>query len=386
MDTHWISRSAYPMIKIGPLFAMDTAQTRALLRHQNEPMPFESFCAEDALALRGFTFFQHWLPCNMHFAPMAYIAKEDGIVLALISISSVGKSRACWRIEHLVVHPNHRGRGIAQELLRYAFATFASQGAAHFVAEVSDQNSAALSLLGSTGFRRCYRVTHYQVPVDFDLPASVDSDDSSAFRLAIPQDRQGLYQLFQECLPPDLRLTYEYVPDDFLVSEVPTESFDKLSRKLIKRKIWYWVSQDPDRKNLTAAVRVLAHREGDFHLEFAVHPGWAHTTEDSILFTLGIMRRLNMRGVISIKGFDFQPHVVKAIEKLGLERTGTFSLMARDHWVRAKQKRVVRKEAPISLPSPGINLPLPAERSLLPAEIRLLPGHLHFLKNNKDSL
>jgi hypothetical protein len=93
-----------------------------------------------------------------------------------------------------------------------------------------------------------------------------------------------------------------------------------------------------------------------------------------------------MRGVISIKGFDFQPHVVKAIEKLGLERTGTFSLMARDHWVRAKQKRVVRKEAPIGLPSPGINLPLPAERSLLHAEIRLLPGQLRLLKNKQDSL
>lgn len=93
-----------------------------------------------------------------------------------------------------------------------------------------------------------------------------------------------------------------------------------------------------------------------------------------------------MRGVISIKGFDFQAHVVKAIEKLGLERTGTFSLMARDHWVRAKQKRAVRKEAPISLPSPGINLPLPAERRLLPADIRLLPGNLRFLKDQNDSL
>ncbi|MBC7998932.1 MAG: GNAT family N-acetyltransferase [Leptolyngbya sp.] len=357
------------MIKIEPLFAIDTAQTRALLRHQNEPMPFESFCAEDALALRGFTFFQHWLPCNLHFAPMAYIAKEDGIVLGLISISSVGKSRSCWRVEHLVVHPNHRGRGIAQELLRFAFATFASQGAAHFVAEVADQNSVALSLLGSTGFRRCYRVTHYQVPVDYEPPGSHDSEESSGFRLAIPSDRQALYQLFQECLPPDLRITYEYVPDDFLVNVVPTENISKLCRKLIKQRIWYWVSQDPERKSITSAIRVLAHREGDYHLEFAVHPGWAHTSENTIFFVLNIMKRLNMRGVISIKGFDYQPHVVKALEGLGLERTGTFSLLARDHWVRAKQKRVAKKEVPISLTSiaqPGISLPLPAERTLFP--------------------
>ena len=93
-----------------------------------------------------------------------------------------------------------------------------------------------------------------------------------------------------------------------------------------------------------------------------------------------------MRGVISIKGFDYQPHVVKAIEKLGLERTGTFSLMARDHWVRAKQKRMVRKEAPISLPSPGINLPLPAERRLLPADIAVMSKQGLLFKDKLESL
>ena len=98
------------------------------------------------------------------------------------------------------------------------------------------------------------------------------------------------------------------------------------------------------------------------------------------------MRRLNMRGVISIKVFDYQPHVVKAVEKLGLERTGTFSLMARDHWVRAKQKRSVRKETQITLQSPGINLPLPAERRLLPADLRVFSTDPRLFKDKSDSL
>ncbi|HEY9785582.1 MAG TPA: GNAT family N-acetyltransferase, partial [Candidatus Obscuribacterales bacterium] len=225
-------------IKIEPLFATDTAQARALLRCHNEPMPYESFCAEDALSLRGLTFFQHWLPSSMHFAPSIYVAKESGLDIGLISVSHVGKSRACWRVEHLVVHPNHRGRGIAQELLRFAFATFGSQGASHFIAEVSDQNSAALTLLGNSGFRRCYRITHYQVPAAME--AIPEPPNMSAFRLALPGDKEALHELYQDCLPPDLRLTFEYVPDDFLVSEVPAvDSFEKLARRLIKRRVWF---------------------------------------------------------------------------------------------------------------------------------------------------
>ncbi|HEY9713382.1 MAG TPA: GNAT family N-acetyltransferase, partial [Chroococcales cyanobacterium] len=79
-------------------------------------MPYESFCEEDTLALKGLSFWQHWVPYRLHMAPSVYIAKEDGVVLALISIRPLGRSKACWRVEHIVVHPAHRGRGIAQEL------------------------------------------------------------------------------------------------------------------------------------------------------------------------------------------------------------------------------------------------------------------------------
>lgn len=356
------------MIKIEPLFATDSAQVRNLLRHQNEPMPYESFCAEDALSVRGFAFWQHWLPCRMHTHPSVYVAKEEGVVLALISVSHLGKSKACWRIEHLVVHPSHRGRGIAQELLRFVFATFGSQGVGHFIAEVSDQNSAALQLMGSNGFRRCYRITHYQVPVEFKENEKWEGAD--AFRLASPSDKQALYQLFQDILPPDLRLTLDLVPEDFLVSEVPpVDSIEKLSRRLMRRKVWFWVSQDSERKTLTSAVKVTAHREGDYHLEFAVHTGWQHTAEDIVTFVLNIMRRAGMRGIISAKVYDFQPWVVAALDKAGLERCGSFSLLVRDHWIRAKQPRAARAELGLpSMANPSINMPLPAERQRLPSQ------------------
>lgn len=345
------------MIKIEPLFAMDCTQTRAILRHQTDPMPYESYCAEDAPSLRGLTFWQHWLPCRMHLAPSVYVAKEDGVVLGIISLRALGKSRACWRIDHLVVHPLHRGRGIAQELLRFAFALFGSQGVNHFIAEVSDQNSAALNLLGGCGFRRCAKITHFQVPIDFkECP---ESEHASTFRLALPEDKQRLFQLHQDSLPPDHRLIYEWVAEDFVVPELPVESFEKVARKLIKRKIWFWVSQDPERKTLTSAVRVIAHQEGDYHLEFAVHPGWSHMAPELVSFVLNMMRRAGMKGMVVAKAFDYQPAVVEALEQTGLERIGHFSLLAREHWVRAKKPKALKLDVGLKPlgPNPAVNLP-----------------------------
>jgi ribosomal protein S18 acetylase RimI-like enzyme len=346
------------VIKIEPLFATDSTQTRAILRHQSERVPYESFCAEDAITRSSLTFWQHWLPCRWHFAPSAYVAKEDGVVIGLISLLNTGKSRACWRITHLVVHPHHRGRGIAQELLRFVFALFGSQGVSHFVAEVSNENNAALSLLGSCGFRRAARVVHYQLSSENKM--SEAEVDSTLFRLSTPADANALHQLHQDALPPDLRLIYDYQPEDFQVHEIPIEPSDKLFRRLLKNKVWYWVSEDKERKVLTCAIKVTAHREGDYHLEFAIHPGWSHLARDTGAFALNMVHKNGMKGVVLAKAYDYQPAVGEALAEARADKEGEFFLMAREHWLRAKQPRSLKIDRSVALPSivkPAINMP-----------------------------
>lgn len=350
------------MIKIEPLYVTDSTQIRALLRHQDEPMPYESFCAEDSMLLTGFSFWQHWLPCQWHIAPSVYVAKEEGIVLGLISLHPIAKTRSCWKVDHLVVHPHHRGRGIAQELLKFALALFGSQGISHFVAEVSDQNSAALSLLGSVGFRRCARIIHYQLPTSVASSTPTQSDtqkDPANFRLALPDDQASLCQLHQDALPQDIRLMFNYSLSDFNILELKVESFEKLSRRLLRRKTWFWVACDSERKVITSAAKVTAHHEGDYHLEFSVHPGWQHTASDLVSFVLNIMRRAGMKGVVIAKAYDFQTSIIEAVEEAGMERVGEFTLMAREHWLRAKQQKKLRLDQAVGLNSikPAINLP-----------------------------
>lgn len=348
------------MIKIQPFLPVDSTQVKALLRHQNEPVPYESFCQEDRVLNSGVTFWQHWIPCGLHVGPSVYVAKEDNVVLGLISVDTNGRSHNCWRVDHLVVHPQHRGRGIAQELLRFALAYFGSQGIAHFVMEVSDQNSAGLALLGSCGFRRCTKVNYYQVPLDLEDRQST-TIDGDVFRLAVPTDRNKIYDLSQDVIPTDLRRIFDYVADDFHVAELKLEGLDKLSKRLLRTRRWYWVKEQPERGVIPCAIQVTAHREGDYHLEFFVHPGWSHMAPEVVDFVLTFMKRAGMKGMVMIKVYDFQKDVLDAVESAGLERMNSFGLYAREHWKRAKKPRTAMLEnVQLNLPRPAVNIPFVA--------------------------
>jgi hypothetical protein len=225
--------------------------------------------------------------------------------------------------------------------------------------EVSDQNTAALSLLGSCGFRRCTRVNYYQVPIDFeDKQTPTDGD---VFRLALPSDKPKLFELYQDLMPLDKRRIFDFVPDDFHVAELKLESLDKLSKRLLRTRRWYWVKEQAERGVIPCAAQVTAHREGDYHLEFFVHPGWAHMAPEVVEFVLTFMKRAGMKGMVVTKVYDFQKEVREAVEAAGLERMGSFTLLAREHWQRAKKpKNAMLENVQLNLGRPAVNIPFVA--------------------------
>lgn len=325
------------MIKIEPLLATDYAQMRALLRHQPDDAFSGSECRDSKTAYRGLTFWQHWLPFQAHVGPSVYVAKEDGVILALISIHARGKSKECWQIEDLVVHPHHRGRGIAQELLRYVFALFGGQGVNHFVAELSEANDAALALFAACGFRRATRIIRYQK--EFNENRDDDTELQETFRLAVSGDRRALFDLNQDSLPPEIRLILSQNPDDFKVFELPNQKVEKLRNKITGHKAWYWVSEDSERKVLTSAAKVTSHHLEDFHLEFAVHPGWADLAPELVTYALNNLNSLSRKALVTAKAFEFQDKVIESLEKEGFEKVGSYCLLAREHWIRAREPK-----------------------------------------------
>lgn len=356
------------MIKIGPLIATDYAQAAAILDEQEEPVLDVSPLTESSLVLRSFAFWQHWVPCQYHITPSIYVAREDGVVLGFISLHNDNKCKSSWRIDNLVVHPEHRGRGIAHELLRYVFAQFGSQGVSYFLAEVAARNEAALSLFADGGFCRTAQVTYYKLNPNQPLQTAElpDTTFNAEFRLATQRQQWLLYQLHQDVLPPDLRLVLSQTAEDFRVKDLlPFTSVERNKNRLMRTRVWYWICEETDRKTISTAAKVTATPGIGYKVEFAVHPGWKHLTEELVNFTVAKLRSNMPQMPIWVRVYDFHTGTHEAVKKLGFERMGDYFLLTREHWQRAKRakRKADRASALAPITKPAINFPLPNQRN-----------------------
>ena len=349
------------MIKLGPLSAGEYKQAAMLLGLQEEVLnPEELVFDESTLLLQGLAFWQHWLPFNMHVTPSLYVAREDNQVLGVIVLHHIGKSRGCWQIDKLVVHPDHRGRGIAQELLRYVFAQFGSQGASFFLAEVPALKEAALTLFDNCGFCRSARVTFYKFN-----PACVQGERPTpeGFRPALPHFQQALFQLHSEVLPPALRQSLQLCPDDFKIKPtIPFTSVERNRNKLMRDRLWYWVSYESERKVVTSAARVTARPSAGYLLEYFVNPGWKHVTEDLVRYSVDRLLADAPQLPIGAKIYDYQSGLHEALLSNGFERCGESFLLCREHWNRAKTKKTMRATGGIPALTKPI-IPLATDRT-----------------------
>lgn len=356
------------MIKIGPLIATDYAQAASLLDEQEEPVLDISPLTETRLIMRSFAFWQHWVPCQFHITPSIYVAREEGEVLGFISLHNTNKSKSCWRIDNLVVHPEHRGRGIAHELLRYVFAQFGSQGVSYFLAEVAARNQGALSLFAAGGFCRTAQVTYYKLdPREAIHTAELAADLSGAeFRLATQRHQFMLYQVHQDVLPPDVRLVLSQSAEDFRVKDMlPFTSVERRKNRLLRTRVWYWITEEIDRKGIPAAAKISATPDIGYKVEFAVHPGWKHLTNELVNSTISALRAGTPHLPIWVRVYDFHGEVHEAVKQLGFERMGDYFLLTREHWQRAKRaKRKLDTAAALNpIAKPAINFPLPNQRN-----------------------
>lgn len=352
------------MIKIGPLIASELKQVAALLNLQEGLLPVrETEVSETELLLQSLSFWQHWVPFSMHLTPSVYVAREDNLVLGAIMLHFVGKSRGCWEIDRLAVHQDHRGRGIAQELLRYTFAQFGSQGASFFMAEVPAVNEAALSLFANCGFCRSARVTYYRFN-----PACVRGEKPTpeGFRIALPHLQQALFQLHSEVLPPALRQSLQLSAEDFKVRPpVPFTSVERIRNKLMRDRVWYWVSYESERKVVSSAARVTAKPSIGYLLEFFVNPGWKHVSEELVQYTIDNLLADAPHLPISAKIYDYQSDLHEALTANAFERNGEAFLLCREHWGRQKHKKPLRSPSTLSPLTQPI-IPLATERSTEP--------------------
>lgn len=82
-------------------------------------------------------------------------AREEavGLVSVLFTVSTAEGGRAGW-LEDMVVHPDHRGRGLGTRLLRHALAQARELGCSRLTLLTDTTNEAAQRLYAREGFAR----------------------------------------------------------------------------------------------------------------------------------------------------------------------------------------------------------------------------------------
>lgn len=88
-------------------------------------------------------------------------ARSAGDVVGVATFSLVGDTSDLLRV---VVHRDHRGRGVARTLVRAGLEWAEALGAGRMMLEVDAVNEAALALYSSLGFAPLARRTDYYAP------------------------------------------------------------------------------------------------------------------------------------------------------------------------------------------------------------------------------
>ena len=94
-----------------------------------------------------------------------------GMVSLLFSISTAEGGRVAW-LEDMVVHPDYRGQGLGEQLLRHALAEARSLGCTRVTLLTDGDNFAAMRFYQRAGFTRSGMVPmRLQGPRDADFHA-----------------------------------------------------------------------------------------------------------------------------------------------------------------------------------------------------------------------
>src|SRR5208337_5605410 len=134
-----------------------------------------------------------------------YGVEVDGRVVAVGRLRLVEDGRIGW-MEGLRVHPEYRGRGLANDITRYIVNKAEHLGLGHLRYTTSDENEASLKLAKMAGFSRILRMT---VSWHYKLKQTPTLADDPSIRKRSPERTCDLLKTNPRILPRGI-LIYEW--------------------------------------------------------------------------------------------------------------------------------------------------------------------------------
>lgn len=172
----------------------------------------------------------------------------DGQVVGNVSLRRA-RGTGGYLIGNVVVHPDHRGKGIASALMNRAIRVISRRGARWVGLEVRADNDVARSLYERLGFEEVGR-THHLLR-EAGSPGTDRPADSDLLRRGRPRDSDALMGLAKQAIPEKQRPLLEIQESDYLPGWRR-----RLERWLrCEDEIWWVAEEDEEIKGAVRAVR-----------------------------------------------------------------------------------------------------------------------------------
>lgn len=260
-----------------------------------------------------------------------HVAEEEGQIAGMAQMSPRNDIQTRWHIDNIAVHPDFRGRGLASQLLNDVFQYYNERGALRFTLEVDTHNAPAIKLYEKLGFRRYSTLYYYKLS-----PKKLGSFRTRkevvmpvGLRERKPSDAEAIWELYQQTIPPYIRVVEDRQPEDFSLGPVQ-QSTEWLKKSLKRSETLHWVVEDTHRNCLAASLDIYAQLRALPHvLQLTLHPAYGDLAEPLLTYALHQLANLNIAPVL-IGAYECQRAKLDASKALGFKKLTADFLMVRD--------------------------------------------------------
>jgi ribosomal protein S18 acetylase RimI-like enzyme len=297
------------------------------------------------------------LPARHQFLPAIYVACRQQRVLGVVVLSPDDANNRRWRIEQLIVDPEESSFDVGSQLLGYIMNRYGADGVHSFVAHVSQQDMDASALLKSAGFRYCTR----QLWFDFTPSDKANSPQTSqpvtanapngegingghqVFKEAGCHHAERLSQLYNDALPPDIRISLEKAPADYRQLTL-RQCMRRIQGYFFQR----WVLEDTHRDVVIAAIEISSSDFSHFYLNVVVSPVWTSVSDRLVSHGMYLVQRISRQARITTVIFDHDKALQQLLLQKGFEPSPPVDILVKEYWIPLSTQ-VPRLSSPVLL-------------------------------------
>ena len=277
------------------------------------------------------------LPARHQFMHAIYVACEHTRVLGLVVLTPDGSQNHRWRVEELIIDPDVSNVDVGTQLLQYVMNRYGADGVQTFVAHVAESDTDALALLKANGFRFCTRLHWLALPPDYfaswQCPEHLNWG-SARMREACLGDAPRLAQLYNDTLPPEVRVSLARLPGDFQLDYSMKYWLNRCRGKLFKR----WVLEETSRDVVIAYLELSSANMKDYHLTLVVSPVWTSTTDKLLTFGMGVVYRMSRHSRLTTAVFEHDKAGLQQTAHAGFACQGLVDILVKEYWILLKSE------------------------------------------------